>query len=274
MNGFRHIIGFIMPLLLCLLAACAPARVAAQPPNNAVSSVIVSLVVNPNGDAVCIASNSSSAAFFPRSSLRGQSGHGWFDAPVRISSAAWVGNAWWLALPRAGLAVKADGVPQSVAVAGQPSLLSSKYIFTLEGDIFRFDGSKVGRVPKLPSSLLETTNTTFVLSDKEVYAVANTVTRVRQLESANFSLVADGASFAAVRGITVRQGAVTYSLEKNTVRVAGVDNQLLKTIALGSAGSKIAVGADTLAVALGSSVAFFDANTFAPLLTRACEVTR
>jgi hypothetical protein len=256
------------------LTACAPARATTTQTTNSAVSSIVSLVVNPNGDAVCVAQNATSVAHFSRAAIRGQSGHGWFETPVRVSSAAWHNEAWWLALPRVGLVQKADGVPQSVAVAGQPVLLSSRLIFTLEGEVFGFDGSRVGRLPGVPSSVVDGKNATFVFADKAAYSIGATILRLRAFEDNNFSLLLEETAYRAVRGVAVRQADYEYRLEKNTVQVSGLSGQLLKTIFLPSAGSKIAVGGDTLAVAIGSSVMFFDARSFTPLMTRACEVTR
>jgi hypothetical protein len=272
----------VLLMAFVLLMACAPTR--ATQSSNAVATAkagVVSLVVNPLGDAVCVASDTS-VAVFSRAATRGQLGHTWFEAPARVSSLAWFNNAWWLALPRVGLVQKADGVPQSVAVAGQPMLLSNRLIFTLEGDVFRYDGSRVGRLPKLPSSLVDGQNVTFVISGKEAYSIGNTILRLRQLEDSNYSLLLghpmsllpEEVDYRAVRGLAVSQADYTYTLETNTVKVSGLSGQLLKTIILPSAASKIAVGGDTLAVAIGSSVMFFDAQSFTPLITRACEVTR
>ncbi len=259
-------------LVLIILSACVPVQATQASQSSSLNS-IASLVVNPNGDAVCVAANSSMAAVFSRAAIRGQTGHGWFEAPLRISSVAWYNNAWWLALPRAGLVQRAEGVPQSLGVAGQPSLLSSRFIFTLEGDVFRFDGTKIGRVPSLPSSVLDLPSSTFALVGKEIYVLSNAVTRVRQLENNNFSLVADQNTYAVVRGQAVRSLGYTYTLDKSTVQVSS-NEQPIKTIILSSTGSSLAVGGDTLAVAVGSSVAFFDARSFVSLMTRACLVTR
>jgi hypothetical protein len=255
------------------LMACAPTR--ATQSSNAVATAkagVVSLVVNPLGDAVCVATDTS-VAVFSRAATRGQIGHTWFEAPARVSSLAWYNNAWWLALPRVGLVQKADGVPQSVAVAGQPTLLSNRLIFTLEGEVFRYDGSRVGRLPKVPANVLDSKDTSFAVVGKEIYSIANTITRVRSLENTNVSLVAAETGFEVVNGSAVRQANYTYTLDKNTIKVSS-NNQLIKTISLPATGAKIAVGGDTLAVAIGSSVMFFDAQSFAPLITRACEVTR
>ncbi len=269
-----------------LLASCAPARATTPQAQTQVpsptNSSIVSLVVNPNGDTVCVPSNSSMAAYFPRAAIRGQTGHSWFEAPLRIAGAAWQNGAWWLALPRGGLVQKADGVPQSVSVAGQPSFLSSRLIFTLEGDVFRFDGTRVGRLPSLPSGVVDGKNVTFAVSGKEVFSITSTVNRLRPLENNGFSVtlgsplstLPEEANYLVVRGVAVSQNDYTYTLEKNSVRVSTATGQFLKNIALSGNASRIAVGGDTLAVSIGSSVTFFDARSFVPLITRACEVTR
>jgi hypothetical protein len=260
-------------LLPFLLLSCAPARATTTQPVSANPSSIISLTVNANGDTVCIPNNSSMAAHFPRAAIRGQTGHGWFEAPVRISSAAFSGGAWWLALPRAGLVQKAEGVPQNIAVVGQPARLSSRFIFTLEGDILRYDGSKVGRVPSLPSAVLELAKSTVLLVGKDLYTITETVQKLRQLENTNVSLLPNGEGFEVVAGVAVRQGNLTFKLERSQVSISS-NNQPLYNIALSSNGSSLAVGGDTLAVAIGGAVAFYDSRTFAPLRTRACEVTR
>jgi hypothetical protein len=260
-------------LLPLLLLSCAPARATTQT-TSPTSSSIISLTVNPNGDTVCIPNNSSMAAHFPRAAIRGQTGHTWFEAPVRISSAAFYNGAWWLALPRAGLVQKAEGVPQNIAVVGQPTRLSSRYIFTLEGDVLRFDGTKVGRIPNAPSAVLELPKSSVLLVGKDIYNITDaTIQKLRQLENAGFSLLPNGETFEVVAGVAVRQGNLTFKLERSQVSISS-NNQPLYNIALSGSGSSLAVGGDTLAVAIGGSVAFYDSRTFAPLRTRACEVTR
>jgi hypothetical protein len=257
-------------LLSAFCLSCTPARATSQV---TAQGSIVSLSVNQNGDAVCVVSNSSMAAYFPRAAIRGQTGHGWFEAPVRIASAAFSGGAWWLALPRAGLVQKANGVPQNIAVVGQPTRLSSQFIFTLEGNVVRYDGSKVGRLPSLPSAVLELTKSTVLLVGNDVYAITDSVQKLRQLDNTNVSLLPNNETFEVVSGVAVRQGNLTFRLEKSQIKISS-NNQPLYAIALSAAGSSLAVGGDTLAVAIGSAVAFYDARTFAPLVTRACEVTR
>jgi hypothetical protein len=262
--------------LLSSLPSCAPARGTTQAASSA--SSIVSLSVNQNGDAVCVTNNSSLAAHFPRAAIRGQMGHGWFEAPIRIASAAFSGGVWWLALPRVGLVQKAEGVPQNIAVVGQPARLSSRFIFTLEGDVLRYDGSRLGRVPSLPSAVLELAKSTVLLVGKDLYTITESVQSVsiqklRQLENGSVSLLPTAESFEVVSGVAVRQGNLTFKLEKSQVNISS-NNQPLYNIALATTGSSLAVGGDTLAVAVGGAVAFYDSRTFAPLITRACEVTR
>ncbi|MFN3265387.1 MAG: hypothetical protein ACK41E_00975 [Deinococcales bacterium] len=229
--------------------------------------------VNANGDTVCIAKNSSVAAHFSRASIRGQTGHDWFNAPVRIASAAYSGDAWWLALPRAGLVQKAEGIPQSIAISGQPTLLSSRYIFTLEGDVLRYDGSKVGRIPQVPSQVLELPKSTIILVGRAIYRIGDTLQKLRELENTNVSLLPSSDTFEVVAGIAVRQGNLTFALERNQIAIRS-NNQPLTRISLAANGSALAVGADTLAVSQNGSVAFYDTRSFAPLVTRSCEVTR
>jgi hypothetical protein len=268
--------GFLLALFSLLASlsflSCAPTRVTAQPMNTNPSSII-SLTVNANGDAVCIPNNSSMAAYFPRAAIRGQTGHGWFEAPVRISSAAFYNGVWWLALPRAGLVQKADGVPQNIAVVGQPTRLSSRFIFTLEGDVLRYDNTKVGRIPTAPSAVLELPKSTVLLVGKELYSITSDIQKLRQLENSAVSLLPNNDTFEVVAGVAVRQGNLTFKLDRSVVKISS-NNQPLYNIALSANGSSLAIGGDTLAVAIGSGVAFYDSRTFAPLLTRACEVTR
>ncbi len=146
---------------------------------------------------------------------------------------------------------------------------------TLEGDVFNFSGSRVTRFSIPPQDVLELPNSTYFLVGKEVFLLQNgQTTRVKELDSAQYSLLPENNSFVAVEGTAVRNADYTFVLEKLQVRISRNDLNAFRTITLPSAGSKIAVGGDTLAVAIGSSVMFFDARTFAPLLTRACEVTR
>jgi hypothetical protein len=257
-----------------LLVACAPARVTPNP-GVASQSGVVSLAVNPNGDAMCVGANATSVAFFPRAAIRGLTGHDWVAAPTRVSAVAWVEDAWWFALPRAGLVQTALGVPKSIAVSGQPTRLSSRHILTLEGDVLNFTGSRVTRFSALPSSVLELPKQTFFLVGKEVFGLQDgRVARVKELDATNYSLLPENDSFAAVKGVAVRNADYTFILEKQQVRISRNDLNAFRTITLPAIGSSIAVGGDTLAVAIGSSVAFYDARTFQPLLTRACEVTR
>ncbi len=256
-----------------LLLACAPTSTTPVAPRAA--GPVISLTVNSNGDAVCIASDSSSAALFTRTTIRGSGNPEWLQAPARVSNAAWVDGWWWLAVPRAGLAIKAQGVPQNVALSAQPTRLSNRAIFTLEGDVYSYAGTRLGRVPEPLSSVVDGRDATFALVGKEVYAISNNaVARVDLLQSAGFSLVATGTGYVAVKGLAVRNNGLTYTLEGNSVAVSDGGGRNVKTIALSGTGSLITVGGDTLAVAVGVNAVFFDARGFEPLRQVACGGAR
>jgi hypothetical protein len=260
-------------LLSALCISCAPSS--NQPTTPRATGPVVSLTVNPLGDAVCIAADSSSAALLTRASIRSSGKVEWLQAPARVSSAAFVDGWWWLAVPRAGLAIKAQGVPQNVAISAQPTRLSSRAVFTLEGDVYSYAGARLGRVPGLPSSVIDTQDATFALVGKEVYAVGNgSVARVDVLESADFSLVAGGSGYVAVKGIAVRNNGLTYTLEGSSVSVSDGGGRGVKTISLSGKGSIIVVGGDTLAVAVGSNAAFYDARGLELLRQMPCGGAR
>ncbi len=272
-QGFAPTKNVFWLVAFALLVACAPARVAPNP--RLEQAGVVSLAVNSNGDAMCVGANATSVAFFPRAAIRGLTGHDWVEAPTRVSAVAWAADTWWFALPRAGLVQTALGVPKSIAVSGQPLRLSSRHILTLEGDVLNFMGSRVTRFSTVPSSVLELSKQTFFLVGKEVFGLQDgRVTRVKELDAINYSLLPENDSFVAVKGLAVRNADYTFMLEKQQVRISRNDLNAFRTITLPAIGSSIAVGGDTLAIAIGSSVAFYDARTFVPLLTRACEVTR
>jgi hypothetical protein len=111
----------------------------------------------------------------------------------------------------------------------------------------------------------------FALVGKEVYAIGNNaVARVDVLSGTDFSLVAGGAGYVAVKGIAVRNNGLTYTLSGNSVAVSDGGGRSVKTISLSGQGSLIAVGGDTLAVAIGANAVFFDARSFESLRQIAC----
>ena len=246
-------------LCLALLSACAPT----SSPSSSPTASITALAVNLSGALVCIAGGRA----YSLDNLKTWSA---LPSPTSPSSAAWREGNWWLALPGAGLVYKATGVPQSISVTGSPALLTSRFAFTLGGEVLDYSGATIGRVGALPSATLETTGTTFALVGRVVYAIDRTVERRQTLESGLNSLVSQNDALQVLPGLAARASGFTYRLEGRELTARNSAERVTAKVAIDSIVSKIIASSDWVAVAAAGSLSIYRAPDLSPLLTSSC----
>jgi hypothetical protein len=191
-------------------------------------------------------------------------------APASASSVVWRGEAWWLALPQTGLVLKATGVPESVLFTERPALLTSRFVFTLEGNVFDYAKVRVGRLSPLPSSLLEVGESTFVLVDRTVYSVGKTIERRQTLTNDNHSLVPLNDTLEALSGLAARADGYTYRLEGNTLIAFDTATRETARVPIVGNASSIAAGRGFVAVASGGNLRVFRAGDLSALYNGSC----
>ena len=268
MNGFKF------AALFCVAAsleACVPVSpsgstpASSQPsPTQASSGAnITALSVNPNGVLVCIAGGHAFTLETGKFTA--------LPAPTSASSAAWRGGDWWLALPKSGLAYKATGVPSSVSFVAQPTLLSSRFVFTNDGDVFDYSATKIGRVGSVPSAILENGERTFVLSGNVVFEIGKTVERKQTLEAGStYSLVPDGENAALLRGLAARAGGYTYRVDGTALIASNTAERETARVTLAAKPSQLIASSGFVAVATGATLRVLRAGDLSPILESPC----
>ena len=225
--------------------------------------IITALATNPSGTLVCIAGGRA----FKLENLRDWSA---LPSPTSASSAAWRDGNWWLALPGAGLIYKATGVPQSVSVTGSPALLTSRFAFTLSGEVLDYSGSSIGRVGALPSATLETSGTTFALVGRVVYAIDRSVERRQTLGGTVNSLVSRNDQLEVLPGLAARASGFTYRIEGRELTARDSSDRVTAKTVINPTASRIIASSDWVAVATGSSLSLYIAPSLSPILTTSC----
>jgi hypothetical protein len=262
--------GFKLAALFCLAAgleSCVPASTtpSSPPVSNQSSSGanITALTVNPNGVLVCIAGGRA----FTWEGSKFTS----LPAPTSASSAAWRAGDWWLALPKSGLAYKATGVPSSVSFVAQPTLLSSRFVFTNDGDVFDYSATKIGRVGRAPSSILENGERTFVISGNVVFEIGKAVERKQTLEAgSSYALVSDGENAALIRGLAARAGGYTYRIDTTVLIATNTAERETARVNLTAKPTQIVASSGFIAVATGATLRVLRAGDLSPILESSC----
>lgn len=249
---------------LCL-SACAPASSSAyfMSLTDTPASRISALAVNPSGTLVCIAGGRA----YLLENLKTWSA---LPSPTSASSAAWNDGNWWLALPGAGLLYKATGVPRSVSVTGSPALLTSRFAFTLSGEVLDYSGATVGRVGSLPSATLETTGTTFALVGRVVYAIDRNVERRQTLDAGLNSLVSQNDALQVLPGLAARASGFTYRLEGRELTLRDSAERLTAQIAIDPTATSLIASSDWVAVASAGKLSIYRAPNLSPVLASSC----
>jgi hypothetical protein len=139
-------------------------------------------------------------------------------APASASSVAWREGEVWLALPAAGLAYRATGVPASQGVDGRPVVLSPSYTFTESGNVYDATGAVYSRLPGPPRSVLESSGRTWAIVERTVYEVApGRAAAVERVPDSlgNPALLPAGTRFAVTSGPVASTGSSNFYLGPN-----------------------------------------------------------
>jgi hypothetical protein len=256
------------PLAIALIAmtftACAPSS-SSRPsvtPSAGNAPSITALVVNPSGAVACIAGGRVAVL----------EGNRWtaLPTPASASSAAWRGGAWWLALPQTGLVLKATGTPESISFVERPALVTGRYVFTLEGDVYDYAKTKIGRVAKLPSTVLENGDATFALVGNVVYSLTQTLERRASLPNENYSLLPSSDGVEPVAGLAARADGFTYRIAGTVLIAVNTAAKETARVDLRVTASHIVASSGFVTVSFGANLSVFRAGSLESVYSAPC----
>lgn len=221
--------------LVVALAACAPATGrAATAPAVAVSAA----------GAVAVAwAGRAYVARPPGYELTPLSG------PAAAADVAWRDGDPWLALPAAGLVVRASGVPQTLSFPGRPARLSGSRIFLEDGSVYGYDGAAAGRLPGLPDAVLERGDRSWALVGGVVYELATAPRALERAPAGATALRFVGGRAQAVPGPEVEADGTTVLVAEGRLEARGVAGALRGSADAPTGPWALAAGPGTLAVA-------------------------
>jgi hypothetical protein len=243
---------------IILLSSCAPSS------NGPLASSFSSLSVNPRGEIAWTFRGQAWVARAPDFTAQ-KLAH-----PANASSVAWREvnglSEPWVAMPGAGVVSKASGTPASVSIVGRPFLLTGRCIFTLEGGVYSFAGSKVQQLERRPEQVRDLTGVLTGVRAGKLQANVNCLDAstapnnepITNLEPLTASF--DGVNYS-VRNIS----ATDFKLEANS-------NGVIKAVSLDLPALEVGAGGDLVAVLSSKTLNIFRSKTLEPLKTITLEV--
>jgi hypothetical protein len=225
-----------------------------------VQAAITALTFNPAGELACIADGRAYAF-----------GNAWraLVAPVAASSVAWRGTDWWLALPATGLVYKATGVPQSVSFEAAPTVLSARVTFTSNGEVYDLGARRLGRLPRVPSVVLDVDDATFALSEGAVYAITTGVAR-RQAVNEPASLLEAVGGAEVLPGLAARAQGFTYTVSGIDLVATNSAGAIAARVTLSGAPTRLVAGGSRVAVAVGATLNVYAAGSLQSVYSGRC----
>jgi hypothetical protein len=243
---------------IVLLSSCAPSS------NGLLASSFASLSVSPRGEVAWTIRGQAWVARAPE--FKAQK----LAHPANASSIAWRDQNGlsepWVAMPGAGVVAKAAGTPASVSIVGRPFLLTGRCIFTLEGGVYSYAGSKVQQLERRP---------------EQVRDLAGVLTGVRAGKlQANVNCIDSTTSgsnepTSNLEPLTASFDGVNYSVKNisvNDSKLEANNNSVIKAVSLDSPVLEVSAGSNVVAVLSSKTVNVFRAKTLEPLKTIMLEV--
>jgi hypothetical protein len=243
---------------LVFFSSCAPSS------NGPLASSFASLAVSPRGEVAWTIRGQAWVARAPEFTAQ-KLAH-----PANASSIAWRDQNGlsepWVAMPGAGVVAKASGTPANVSIVGRPFLLTARCIFTLEGGVYSYAGSKVQQLERRP---------------EQVRDLAGVLTGVRAGKlQANVNCIDSTTSgsnepTSNLEPLTASFDGVNYSVKNisaNDSKLEANNNSVIKAVSLDMPVLEVSAGGNVLAVLSSKTLNVFRAKTLEPLKTITLEV--
>ena len=246
---------------LMALSSCAPSS------NGPLASSFSSLSINPRGEIAWTVRGQAWVARAPDFTAQ-KLAH-----PANASSIAWREQNGlsepWVAMPGAGIVAKASGTPANVSIVGRPFLLTARCIFTLEGGVYSYAGSKVQQLERRPEQVRDLTGVLTGVRAGKLQANVNCL---------------DSSTPASNEPTSNPDRAVTSNLEPLTASFDGVNynakdskleansNSVIKAVSLDSPALEVSAGGNVVAVLSSKTLNIFRSKTLEPLKTIILEV--
>ena len=245
-------------VLLIAFSGCAPSS------NGPLASSFSSLSVSPRGEVAWTIRGQAWVARAPEFTAQ-KLAH-----PANASSIAWRDQNGlsepWVAMPGAGVVAKASGTPASISIVGRPFLLTARCIFTLEGGVYSFSGSKVQQLERRPEQVRDLTGVFTGVRAGKLQANVNCLdASISNSNEPTSNLEPLTASFDGLNYTVKNSSAKDSKLEVNS-------NGLVKAVDLENPALEVSAGGNLVAVLSREKLNVFRAKTLEPLKTIMLEV--
>ena len=253
----------IVASIAVFISSCAPAS------NGPLASSFASLAVNLRGEIAWTFRGQAWVARAPEFTAQK------LIHPANAASVAWREQNGlsepWVAMPGAGSVAKASGTPASVNILGRPVLLTGRCIFTLEGGVYSYAGTRVQQLQRRPDQVRDLAGVQTGVRAGKLQANVNCIDTTTSgsseptgnLEPLTANL--DGVNYSVQNIGVTGMGANDFKLEANS-------NGLIKAVGLESPVLEIGAGGSVVAVLSGKTLNVFRSKTLEPLKTIVLEV--
>ncbi len=248
---------------IVLLSSCAPSS------NGPLASSFASLSVSPRGEVAWTIRGQAWVARAPDFTAQ-KLAH-----PANASSIAWRDQNGlsepWVAMPGAGVVAKASGTPANVSIVGRPFLLTARCIFTLEGGVYSYAGSKVQQLERRPEQVRDLAGVLTGVRAGKLQANVNCIdstTSGSNEPTSNLELLTasfDGVNYSVKNNRFQNDSANDSKLEANS-------NGVIKAVSLDSPVLEVSAGGNVIAVLSSKTLNVFRSKTLEPLKTINLEV--
>ena len=239
--------------VLIAFSSCAPTS------NGPLASSFASLAVSNRGEVAWTIRGQAWVARAPEFTAQ-KLAH-----PANASSIAWREQNGlsepWVAMPGAGVVAKASGTPANISIVGRPFLLTARCIFTLEGGVYSYAGSKVQQLERRPEQVRDLTGVLTGVRAGKLQANVNCIDSTTSSSNEPTSnLEPLTASFDGVNYSVKNISAKDSKLEANS-------NSLIKAVSLDSSVLEVGAGGNLVAVLSSKTLNVFRSKTLEPLKT-------
>ena len=245
-------------VLLIAFSGCAPSS------NGPLASSFSSLSVSPRGEVAWTIRGQAWVARAPEFTAQ-KLAH-----PANASSIAWRDqnnlSEPWVAMPGAGTVAKASGTPAIVSILGRPFLLTARCIFTLEGGVYSYAGSKVQQLERRPDQVRDLTGVFTAVRAGKLQANVNCL---------DSTTSGSNEPTSNLEPLTASFDGVNYSVKNSSAKDSKLEaniNSIVKAISLDSLVLEVSAGGNVVAVLSSQTLNVFRTKTLEPLKTIVLEV--